>query len=359
MFNSKVRTIAFYLPQFYPTPENDEWWEPGFTEWTNVVKAKPLFKSHYQPRIPKDLSFYDLRVPEVREKQADMARCAGIEGFCYWHYWFAGRRLLDKVFTEVLESGKPDFPFCLCWANHSWEAKTWKPNIPNRMLIEQTYPGIEDYKAHFYAILPAIKDKRYMSVDGRPIFGIFNPVDFLDFQLFEKTWNTLAEENGLKRFYFFALAQGTGIYNIFDHSLYDAIVFDKLLDIFYNNNTWIKKIYRGLLYRLRKPFLLNYDYYVKESLNHYSNNDKLTPCIVPDFDHSPRSSYKGAIFGNSSPEKWEFFCRSIKNIIMSRGTNNNLLFIKSWNEWGEGNYLEPDQKNGHAYLDATARALKG
>ena len=137
---SKARVIAFYLPQFYPTPENDEWWEPGFTEWTNVARAKPLFKGHYQPRIPRDLGFYDLRVPETREKQAQLAREAGIEGFCYWHYWFGnGKRLLSDVFREVVETGKPDFPFCLCWANHSWYAKTWDPNIPDKLLIEQTF----------------------------------------------------------------------------------------------------------------------------------------------------------------------------------------------------------------------------
>ena len=121
----KPRLISFYLPQFYPTPENDEWWGKGFTEWTNVGRAKPLFKGHYQPKVPADLGYYDLRIPEVREQQADLAREAGIEGFCYWHYWFGnGKRLLDRVFREVVETGKPDFPFCLCWANHSWYAKT-------------------------------------------------------------------------------------------------------------------------------------------------------------------------------------------------------------------------------------------
>ena len=159
----KVRVIAFYLPQFYPTPENDEWWEPGFTEWTNVARAKPLFRGHNQPRIPRDLGFYDLRVPETREKQAQLAREASIEGFCYWHYWFGnGKRLLANVFREVVETGKPDFPFCLCWANHSWYQKTWDPNKPNKLLIEQTYPGVNDSEAHFYEMLPAFKDKRYM-----------------------------------------------------------------------------------------------------------------------------------------------------------------------------------------------------
>ena len=354
----KIRTIAFYLPQFYPTPENDEWWEPGFTEWTNVTKAKPLYKGHYQPRLPKDLSFYDLRVPEVREKQAEMARSAGIEGFCYWHYWFAGRRLLDRVFTEVLESGKPDFPFCLCWANHSWKAKTWNPNMPDTMLIEQTYPGIEDYKAHFYAMLPAFKDKRYMTVDGKPIFGIFEPKDFPDFKLFSETWNKLALDNGLNKFFFFALAQGNVKLTCFDNSIYDAIVFDKMIDVYMDyKTTWIKRKYRRLLFKLKRPYILDYEEYMRQSLDSFKNNSSFIPCIDPDFDHSPRSAHRWIIFGNSSPDKWEYFCKATLNILKTRN-ENQLLFIKSWNEWGEGNYLEPDQKFGRGYLDATARALK-
>src|SRR5215467_5970675 len=134
--------IAFYLPQFHPIPENDVWWGKGFTEWTNVTKARPLFSGHYQPRLPADMGYYDLRVPEVREAQAQLARNAGIEGFCYYHYWFDGKRLLERPFTEVVASGKPDFPFCLCWANQTWSG-IWHGN-PERKLIEQTYPGPED-----------------------------------------------------------------------------------------------------------------------------------------------------------------------------------------------------------------------
>lgn len=355
---SKMRVIAFYLPQFYPTPENDEWWEPGFTEWTNVVQAKPLFKDHYQPRIPRDLGFYDLRVPETREKQAQMAREAGIAGFCYWHYWFAGRRLLNRVFDEVVESGKPDFPFCLCWANHSWKAKTWDSNSPDKLLIEQTYPGVEDYKAHFYTMLPAFRDKRYMRVNGKPIFGIFEPTNFDDFQRFAETWNQLAKENGLDGFYFFGLAQGTKLYNQMDSSLYDAIVFDKSTDLYRDyDSPLIKKIYRWMLLKLHRPLILNYDQYVSKSIIMYKCNDSLIPCIDPDFDHSPRSSYNWIIFGNSTPEKWEKLCKSTLDILASREKNNQLLFIKSWNEWGEGNYLEPDQRFGRAYLNATANVF--
>ena len=139
------RIIALYLPQFHPIPENDMWWGPGFTEWTNVVKARPLFKGHVQPKLPADLGFYDLRLPDTREAQAKLAKEAGIEGFCYYHYWFAGKQLLERPFSEVINTGKPDFPFCICWANHSWSNKTWnrKSNLQaNSMLMEQTYPGV-------------------------------------------------------------------------------------------------------------------------------------------------------------------------------------------------------------------------
>lgn len=150
MNENKPRIIAFYLPQFYPFKENDEWWGKGFTEWTNVGRAKPLFKGHYQPRVPADLGYYDLRVPEVRVQQAELAREAGIEGFCYWHYWFGnGKQLLQRVFDEIIESNQPDFPLCLGWANHSWYAKTWDKNSKDKLLIEQIYGGEEDYKLHF------------------------------------------------------------------------------------------------------------------------------------------------------------------------------------------------------------------
>jgi lipopolysaccharide biosynthesis protein len=167
------RLIAFYLPQFHPIPENDEWWNKGFTEWTNVAKAKPLFVNHYQPRLPADLGFYDLRVPETRLAQAEMAEHYGIEGFCYWHYWFAGKRLLEKPFNEILRLKEPDFPFCLAWANQSWSG-IWH-GCPDKILIRQTYPGIDDYRDHFYALLDAFGDARYLTIDNKPIFLVYQP----------------------------------------------------------------------------------------------------------------------------------------------------------------------------------------
>ena len=199
---NKARVIAFYLPQFHPIPENDKWWMKGFTEWTNVGKARPLFPGHYQPKVPADLGYYDLRVPETRKAQADMAKEYGIEGFCYWHYWFGnGKRLLERPFNEVLASGEPDFPFCLAWANESWRG-FFHGVKTKETLITQLYPGKDDYIAHFNEVLPAFKDHRYITVEGKPIFVIYQPFDHPEMKDFIELWRTLAKQNGLKGIHF-------------------------------------------------------------------------------------------------------------------------------------------------------------
>ena len=350
---NKTRAIAFYLPQFYPTPENDEWWEPGFTEWTNVAKAKPLFKGHYQPRIPRDLSFYDLRVPETREKQAALAREAGIEGFCYWHYWFAGRRLLDRVFTEVVESGKPDYPFCLCWANHSWYQKTWDPTKPDKLLIEQTYPGEQDYIDHFNAMLPAFKDRRYMKVDGKLIFGIFSSDRIPSFSLMKDIWNRLAKENGLEGFYFFGFIQFEGQVADAKEKGYDALVYENMVNVYNDSlNLWnrAKRKYFHI------PAAFEYKKYVDRTITFFRKNPEYIPCVMPNFDHSPRSLYGGRIMKCNSPIEWGRLCKETADLVSER--KQPFVFIKAWNEWGEGNYLEPDAKFGKAYIEECAKVFR-
>lgn len=289
---SKPRLIAFYLPQYYPTPYNDKWWGKGFTEWTNVAKARPLFRGHYQPHIPADLGFYDLRLPEIREAQADLAREYGIEGFCYWHYWFNGKRLLDTPFNEVLNTGNPDFPFCLCWANHSWYKKTWTDKGKDTLLVEQTYPGIDDFTNHFYALLPAFKDKRYMKIDGKLIFGIFSPLDFDKSYLFFDTWNELACKNGLSGFYFIG-------FNIEPHKNdfifskgFDGIALDLIkgqMNVKSRMYCALKKIQREYLKLPQKRSYKDYIFYFSKLFNPQKN---VFPVIVPNFDHSPRSGTK-------------------------------------------------------------------
>lgn len=355
---SKPRLIAFYLPQFYPTKENDEWWQPGFTEWTNVGRAKPLFPGHHQPKVPADLGYYDLRVPETREKQVELAKEAGIEGFCYWHYWFAGKRLLDRVFREVVESGKPDFPFCLCWANHSWLKKVWDPTKPNTMLMEQTYPGEQDYIDHFNAMLPAFKDPRYMKCNGKLIFGVFAALDIPDMELFKNTWNRLAKENGLEGFWFFGLCYGMDNGNKVIDKGFDAACVDYM-----QMQNIIKNPIKDFMWHVVRKFTsfpkyMSYNKYMKDIERYFQPKSKFIPCIGPNFDHSPRSRNRGVILLGSTPQKWYKLCCSIFDKVKQRSHEENIVVVKSWNEWGEGNYLEPDLQFGKQYIYMTRKAIE-
>ena len=229
----KVRILVYYLPQFHPFKENDEWWGKGFTEWTNVARAKKLFLGHYQPHIPADLGFYDLRVPEVREQQAELARMAGIEAFCYYEYWFGnGRQLMELPFEEVVSTGKPDFPFCLCWANHSWYKKLWDPQKKgkDKLLIEQKYPGKDDYINHFNHLLPAFRDNRYVRVNGKLVYVIYDVKGFKDVSNFMALWRKLAKDNGLNDFYFIATD-----FNSENRREYIELGFDAIHNIDYIN----------------------------------------------------------------------------------------------------------------------------
>jgi hypothetical protein len=344
----KPKVIAFYLPQYHPIPENDQWWGKGFTEWTNVVKTKPLFKGHYQPKIPADLGFYDLRLPETRIQQAALAKEFGIDGFCYWHYWFGGKRLLNQVFDDVVRSKEPDFPFSLCWANHSWYSKTWDPSKrdEDKLLIEQTYPGEKDFIAHFKTLLPAFKDKRYMRNNGKLLFGIFSPMDFKQFKDFKKTWNRLAIENNLPEFHFFGYTINFKIKDYILNSEYDSAVMDYVHFGDKFKLSFKEKIIRELFNR---PKLFKYKEYVDFVKSKYKSSEIIHPCIIPNFDHSPRSHKYGKVFNDSTPRLW----RELLKFIFSetKGRASNLIFIKSWNEWGEGNYLEPDLKFGLQYLE--------
>ena len=200
-----ARVIAFYLPQYHPTPINEKWYGPGFTEWTNVGKAKPLFPGHYQPHVPRELGYYDLRYPEIKEQQAQLAREAGIEGFCYYHYWFGeGRQELDIPFRQVVETGSPNFPFCICWANQSWYSKFWSSDIncEAKLIVEQKYDNAEWRELHFNSLLTAFKDSRYIKIDGKLLFMIYRPLEYPEVIVFMQHWQELAKQNGLRGFYF-------------------------------------------------------------------------------------------------------------------------------------------------------------
>lgn len=359
----KNRVIAFYLPQFYPTTENDKWWGKGFTEWTCMGKAKPLFKGHYQPRIPADLGYYDLRVPETREMQAEYARRAGIEGFCYWHYWFGnGKRLLERPFNEVLESGKPDYPFCLGWANHSWYKKLWdKDTKKDTLLIKQEYFGETDYKMHFEFALKAFKDHRYIMDGDKPLFFIFRPLDIPND--FIPLWQKWAKGNGFKDGISFV---GQCRFNEDPKRIiskgFDYVLHDRTGVYYIQDFTMPQRVFQHLKHIiLHRPLLcFDYDKFVYKLTDvNVDKNIQDIPMLIPNWDHSPRSGRKGLILNNSTPEKFHKHIRQVFNSIKNKPKKKRFVFLKSWNEWGEGNYVEPDQRFGNSYIDVLAEENKG
>ncbi len=363
----KTEVIALYLPQFHPIPENDEWWGKGFTEWTNVGKAKPLFKGHYQPRVPADLGYYDLRVKEVREQQVELAREAGVTSFCYWHYWFGnGKRLMANIFDEVLESGRPDFPFCLAWANHSWYNKTWNPDgsTEKKLLIEQTYPGIEDMRMHFEFLLKAFKDSRYTKIAGSPLLYIFDaehlPKEYVNNL---RQWT---KEAGFPDLYLVANAPDNTVESkFFIEKGYNAVTYTRLRDasvIDFGNSDLKRKLGKALgrvkgIITHRPPYLFDYAKASKKFITEVEKQEEVIPVIIPQWDHSPRSGWNGIMFDNSTPESFGLHVRDALNAIENKKEEHHILMLKSWNEWAEGNYMEPDLKFGKGYIKALKEAL--
>ncbi len=382
-----VRVIAIYLPQFHPIPENDAWWGKGFTEWTNVGRAKPLFRGHDQPKVPADLGYYDLRLPEVREAQAQLAREAGIEGFCYYHYWFGnGRRLLERPFNEVLQSGKPDFPFCLCWANHTWSNKTWektKSKATDSILMEQLYPGTEDCIMHFNTVLPAFKDKRYITVDGKPVFVIYHPLDIPNVEEFIEVWQKLAIHNGLKGIHFVGMTlsayahqkQSDGSVRLVAPNLYSsADVYNKILSLGFDavnsfgkrrgellsKGTWTT-FTKELMLRLGVKKKLIYDY-PKTTKYFFAPEDRwdnVYPTVMPGYDRTARIGNGEGIYINNTPQNFKKHFTDAINIVKDKPKEHQIIFINAWNEWAEGCFLEPDLTYGHGFLDALHDTLKG
>jgi lipopolysaccharide biosynthesis protein len=345
----KARVIANYLPQFHPIPENDRWWGPGFTEWTNVARAKPLFRGHYQPHVPADLGFYDLRVAETRVAQAEMAASYGVEAFCYWHYWFAGRLYLERPLEEVLRTREPDFPFCIGWANESWTG-IWH-GAPDRLLQEQTYPGEADHVAHFRYLQPFFEDDRYLRVGGKPFVLIFKPHSILELPRFLDLWRSLAERAGFPGLHLVAYMPDN--WPPKQHG-FDAA-------------TWahqsVLKVVKGrssLRARVRKSVGLPVHAYAYAEALPYMHGprslvlplaDDHYPSIVAGWDNSPRSGRAATILHGYTPELFRIHVRNVVSLVQHKPSEDRFVFLKSWNEWAEGNYIEPEQKFGRAFLD--------
>ena len=378
----KARVIAYYLPQYHPVEVNDKYWGKGFTEWVNVAKARPLFRGHDEPRIPADLGFYDLRLPEVREEQARLAREAGVEGFCYWHYWFGnGDEVLEKPLDEVVRTKSPDFPFCIGWANHSWTTRTWTNarSSDDGYIFKQEYLGPEEYKRHFLRLLPIFQDERYIKVDGKLLFTIFDIRGFKDFSTFKQVWNELAREYMLPGFYFVAHANTIPVVSAVksaSHKNLEKIAHKAIEDTLATgvdavetlNLQYAELKTKGLLHKVigaisRKHlngfFLEKYDY--QKIVENYQVADSVRENVFPEIlvgnDRSPRAGRKAIIYDKATPDAfYEGVTRAVEQV-SEKDSEHRIIFLNSWNEWGEGSYMEPDQRYGHGFLEALRRAL--
>jgi glycosyltransferase involved in cell wall biosynthesis len=342
------KLIAFYLPQFHPIPENDEWWGKGFTEWRNVTRAKPLYRGHYQPHLPADLGFYDLRVPEVREQQAALAKQYGIYGFCYYYYWFNGRKLLERPLEEVVALGKPDLPFCICWANENW-SRRWDGS-EHEILIAQEHTRETD-EQFILDVLPILKDPRYIRVSGRPMLIVYR-VDLLPRAVETASiWRSIAATNGIPDLHLCAV-QSFGITDPRPFGFDAAVEFPPLglmIGDVENQVTGVPLQFSGAI--------LDYREAAKWALSTPVQDYPWHRGIMVAWDNSPRRGNRGYFFRHTSPDSYYNWLNALVRDSRTREGASEFIFINAWNEWAEGAHLEPDLKYGHGYLEATRRAL--
>lgn len=359
---NKVRAIAVYLPQFHPTPENDLNWGKGFTEWTNVTKAKPQFKEHYQPHLPADLGFYDLRLKESRLAQEELARQYDIYGFCYYHYWFNGRRVLNEPLDRKMQNPEENLPFMMCWANENW-TKNWDGGN-NEVLLEQKYSEEDDIN-HIHHLLQYFKDERYIKIEGKPFFLFYRIELFPDIRKTIETFRNEAKKAGIDGLYL-GFMQSYGLdHNPQDYGFDVAVEFPPHSRINYNNIVRQLTYPERINYRLTRKLSISHRYQLidyNDFANHFINlpetDYKNFRCVTPMWDNSARKSMRGLILTDSTPEKYQRWLEQVIKQFKCYSEEENFVFINAWNEWAEGNHLEPCRKWGSAYLAATAQALK-
>lgn len=359
LMEKTVRAIAVVLPQFHPIPENDEWWGKGFTEWTNVAKAKPLFKEHYQPRLPADLGFYDLRLAEAREAQAKMAMNHGISGFCYYHYWFNGKRLLNYPIDQILKTQKPDMPFMLCWANENW-TRRWDGHEDD-ILIRQDYSKEDDALHIRWLCENVFSDTRYITVNEQPVFVIYRHQLFPNINETLQLWRKIAkEEFGFKDLYLCVMESYNPIKNFHQLDFNAAVEFSphELLK-------WSKPLGRvelileklGINHKVDYK-ITNYKMAVEKSLARREVDYKLFPSISPSWDNTARKNKNAVICEGGNPENYAIWLNKTLEKFVPFTVEENFVFINAMNEWAEGNHLEPCVKYGMGFLEATKEALK-
>jgi lipopolysaccharide biosynthesis protein len=351
--NAMLKPIAFYLPQYHPIPENDEWWGQGFTEWRNVAKAVPNVPGHHQPHVPADLGFYDLRLLEVQKKQIELAKTYGLYGFCYYYYWFNGRRILERPLDQLAAHPELDFPFCVCWANENW-TRTWD-GLEKHVLLPQNH-GPEDDVAFFNSVLPLMKDPRYIRVDGKPLLMIYRVDLFPDARATAERWRKLAAEAGLPGLHLVAV-QFWGINDPRPFGFDAAVEFPPHQYIGPENRpdhfpTITNPQFQGSL--------VDYVKVATQSVKRPRPDYRLYRGIVPSWDNTARRQDSPVTMINSSPHEYHAWLRQLADEVRrTQPPEHQLLFINAWNEWGEGCHLEPDLKHGRGYLEATNDVVQG
>ena len=373
-----MKIIPLYLPQFHTIPENDEWWGKGFTEWVNVREAKPLFEGHNQPRVPLNNNYYDLSDIETLKWQCRIAKEYGIYGFCMYHYWFNGHLLLEKPMEMLLAHPEIDIKYCISWANHDW-TDAWKAsNRQPKVLIAHNFDDEKDWVDHFNYLLPFFKDPRYMTENNKPLMVIYIPNIIRKLKKMLDVWSQMARDNGFDGLTFIYQSAASSFDNSWDHSLFDYGVemnpgyvglanrqknssfFPKLMKYSHEIKRFLH-IRRSLLpqKKITEVSKADYDYTWQRilELRPISNAPKMIPCAFTDWDNTPRHKERGYLYQGVSPDKFKsYFKQLIDNT--KNFYDTDMIFVFAWNEWAEGGYLEPDEKNGFAFLEAIKECIK-
>ncbi len=363
---NNIKFLAYYLPQYHTIPENDKWWGKGFTEWTNVKKALPLFAGHKQPIVPGELGYYNLlEQPEIQHKQANLAKEYGVDGFIYYQYWFGnGKMVLEKPAEQMLLDKSISLPFCFCWANETWKG-IWHGIDNPSILIEQIYPGEEDYCNYFNYLEPFFKDERYIKIDNKPMFHIYRLDDIPNVDQFINLFNALAIKIGFNGIHFIATVSVNSPNVLNNDNVYGVVGIDAFQKLRYSQLFHFKKdsfLYKceyRILYQLgyfdvlgkrKKPLVVDYNKGLKKLAINFPHT-KYIPCVIPNWDNSPRSGKKSLIFINSSPNAFYKYFKELMHYIGKQESKPTMIVLKSWNEWAEGNYLEPDSNYGRKWLE--------
>ncbi len=356
----QIKNIAFYLPQYHCIPENDMWWGKGFTEWVNVKKAFPLYKNHNQPRIPLNKNYYNLDTTDEMIRQAEMAKKYGVYGFCYYHYWFGkGKKLLEKPIEQMLSDNRVDIPFCLCWANENW-TRNWDGG--NReVLICQDYGSEDTWKDHIEYLRQYLNDDRYIRVKGQPILLIYKPEIIPRFNDMIDYWNSYLTKKGEHTLIIYSQYPSRNV-NYNDYKLDGIVKFEPVFATNYlRHNGIMERVKKNIYMKWRiinGVHIYDYDRMWKYILEREPQGEKYIPGAFIDWDNTARNK-KGTSYQGATPQKFKMYYERLVQQINDGKYSTELVFINAWNEWAEGAYLEPDEKNRYGYLESIKKVLDG